>query len=278
MRASWQLSPCYYFAAFTRLVEGKVIALHFSLTIEARISLRISLHHESLTSTDFFQIDCRFYSHISIDTQKLCYTSVTKKEKWNVEVTLRWVKRQCWTWFLFDLEKMLWSSRFPDLISLKLTVNCLCMWIRAVAAVVGCLCFGCLSRSCSECLGHSGHRCWGCGSAVRSTLLVYWLVPTELCEIKLGYGMGLFPALSNNRIDWITCRAVIQVFTINWIFIDAQREGHSRKRGKITFSLQSSKEWIHLQSCIKSCRLFSKKKKEWYVSLSCIRSRWICAG
>lgn len=84
-------------------------------------------------------------------------------------------------------------------------------------------------------------------------------VPTELAEIKLGYGMGLFPApRSSNRIDRITCRAVIQAFTINWIFIDVQREGHSRKGGKGTFSL-SSEELIHLQSCVKTRQLFLLK-------------------
>lgn len=62
----------------------------------------------------------------------------------------------------------------------------------------GCLCFGCLSGSRSECLSVAG-------ADVDAVVLLSaplcvlahdksTLVPTELGEIKLGYGMGLFPA------------------------------------------------------------------------------------
>lgn len=81
------------------------------------------------------------------------------------------------------------------------------------------------------------------------------LVPTELDEIKLGYRMGwdCSQPRSNNRIDWITCRAVIQAFTINWIFTDAQSAGHSRKRGEITFSLAKFKEINPFIVVLKTC-------------------------
>lgn len=147
-------------------------------------------------STNFFQIDCRFYGHRY--TKALLHFGNRIQ---NSEVTLlRWMKWPRWTWFLFDLnmkwkKKMLWSSRFPDLIPLKLPTNCPCMWIWAVESV--CVLVVCWDHAASV---------WDVAGAdvdavvrLSAPLCVLardksTLVPTELGKIKLGYRMGLFPA------------------------------------------------------------------------------------
>lgn len=138
MWASWQLSPCYYFAAFSRLVGGEVIALHFSLTIEARNFSKKFLHHESLISRNFFSdwlevLWPQTHKSFAPPPYRIQHSEVT---------LLRWMKWPCWTWYSLIC---VWNVKikaffFPflsrlDRLPLKLPINCRCMWIWAVEGV-----------------------------------------------------------------------------------------------------------------------------------------------
>lgn len=160
MRASWQLSPCYYFTAFSRLVGDDVIALHFSLTIEAKNFSKNLFPPWTFDLAElFFRLAVDFMAtYISTDTQNLVENIV----EMNKAAMLDMISLYVWN------EKLLWFSRFADLIPLELAINCPWMWIWAVVAVGG-VCVMVVCRD-SECLGRSRHRCWHCGSYVGSTL------------------------------------------------------------------------------------------------------------